>query len=296
AGGARGDGGVGAGAGVELHRDVRGRGVRHQHRHGERVDAPRAALTHDVPLVQRGPDPADAGADHHPEPLRGHLGGAGVGPGLARGDHGVLPGGVQLAGLRAAEGVERTGDELAGEVHGQPVALLPVVVEGACGGGPGQGGLPGGGDVTAERADGAEAGHGDTGTGSGHTDLRIGAADETATPGTGTSRASGGGSVLSALDVLDGVADGGEVLDLFVGDADVELLLGVDHDGHHRDGVDVEVVGEGLVELDVLGGDTGLLVHDLGEALEDLVLGVCHGCSFRCADVWRSQTTRATGS
>src|SRR5699024_5419339 len=104
------------------------------------------------------------------------------------------------------------------------------------------------------------------------------------------------GSVLSALDVLDGVAVGGEVLELFVGDAEVKLLLDVDHDDHHLDGVDVEVVGEGLVELDVLGGDTGLLVHDLGEALEDLVLGVCHGCSFRCADVWRSQTTRATGS
>src|SRR5699024_10324379 len=124
------------------------------------------------------------------------------------------------------------------------------------------------------------------------TDLRIGAADETATPGTGTSRASGGGSVLSALDVLDGVADGGEVLDLFVGDADVELLLGVDYDGHHRDGVDVEVVGEGLVELDVLGGDTGLLVHDLGEALEDLVLGVCHRFPFRRAGVLQSHTAR----
>src|SRR5699024_8592477 len=73
-----------------------------------------------------------------------------------------------------------------------PVGLLPVVLQRVRRGGPGQGGLPGGGDVTAERVDGAEAGHGDTGTGSGHTDLRVGAAGGTATPGTGASRASGG--------------------------------------------------------------------------------------------------------
>ena len=35
---------------------------------------------------------------------------------------------------------------------------------------------------------------------------------------------------------------------------DAELLLGVDDDGHHRDGVDVQVVGEGLVELDRVSG------------------------------------------
>src|SRR5690606_32900065 len=50
-------------------------------------------------------------------------------------------------------------------------------------------------------------------------------------------------------DEVDGVANGLEVLDLFVGDLDVELLFSVDDDRHHRDGVDVEVVREGLVEL-----------------------------------------------
>src|SRR6478736_7812212 len=57
-------------------------------------------------------------------------------------------------------------------------------------------------------------------------------------------------SGLGAADEGDGVADGLEVLDLAVRDAHAELLLGVDDDRHHREGVDVEVLGEGLVHLD----------------------------------------------
>jgi hypothetical protein len=71
------------------------------------------------------------------------------------------------------------------------------------------------------------------------------------------------------VDEGDGVADGAKVLDLLVGDRDVELLFGVDDDGHHRDGVDVEVVGERLVELDALGRDARLVVDDLGETCQN---------------------------
>src|SRR6476469_747392 len=83
-------------------------------------------------------------------------------------------------------------------------------------------------------------------------------------------------SGLCAADEGDGVADGLEVLDLAVRDAHAELLLGVDDDRHHREGVDVEVLGEGLVHLDGRGVETGLLVDDLGKTLEDLLLGLSH--------------------
>src|SRR5690606_31899225 len=77
-------------------------------------------------------------------------------------------------------------------------------------------------------------------------------------------------SGLRALDVLHGVADGREVLDLVVRDADAELVLGVGDDRHHRQRVDVEVVGEGLLGDDGVGRQAGLLGDDLGEAFEDL--------------------------
>src|SRR5690349_22550558 len=80
----------------------------------------------------------------------------------------------------------------------------------------------------------------------------------------------GEGSALGALDERDGVADGLEVLDLVVGDRDAELLLGRHDDLDHRGRVDVEVVDEGLVELDVVLVDTGDLVDDLGEVGADL--------------------------
>src|SRR3954453_15242899 len=92
-------------------------------------------------------------------------------------------------------------------------------------------------------------------------------------------------SGLRAVDVRDGVAHGLEALDLAVGDAHAELLLGVDDDRHHREGVDVEVLGEGLVHLDGRGVEAGLLVDDLGKTLEDLLLGLSHlsaPCSLGC--------------
>src|SRR5436190_22978562 len=78
-------------------------------------------------------------------------------------------------------------------------------------------------------------------------------------------------------DVADRVVDRLEVLDLVVRDLDAELLLGVDDDGHHRQRVDVEVLGEGLVRLDLVGLDAGLLVDDLRQTREDLLLALRHG-------------------
>src|SRR6478752_8359835 len=84
------------------------------------------------------------------------------------------------------------------------------------------------------------------------------------------------GSALRLGDEADRVVDGVEVLDLVVRDLHAELLLGVDDDGHHRQRVDVEVVGEGLVRLDLCRVQAGLLVDDLGQSGEDLLLTLCH--------------------
>src|SRR4051812_44251327 len=84
-----------------------------------------------------------------------------------------------------------------------------------------------------------------------------------------------GGSALGALDERDRVTDRLEVLHLVVGDRDAELLLGGHDHLDHGQGVDVEVVDEGLVELDVIGIDAGDLVDDLGEVGADLLSG-CH--------------------
>src|SRR4051794_29748141 len=88
-------------------------------------------------------------------------------------------------------------------------------------------------------------------------------------------------AVLGALDEGDGVADGLEVLDLVVGDLDVELLLGGDDDLDHGQRVDVEVLDERLVELDVVGGNAGDLVDDVGEVRADLLGGSHSAYSFR---------------
>src|SRR3954453_16339469 len=89
------------------------------------------------------------------------------------------------------------------------------------------------------------------------------------------------GSGLLLLDVPDGVADGLEVLHLVIGDGHAELLLSGDHDLDHRQRVDVEVLREGLVELDVVGVDAGDLVDEPGQAGADLPGGYHGGFLFR---------------
>src|ERR1700712_5790938 len=83
-------------------------------------------------------------------------------------------------------------------------------------------------------------------------------------------------SGLRVGDEGDCVAYRLEVLDLFVGNLDVELLFGVDDNRHHRNGVDVEVIGERLVCLDGVGSDPGLVIDELGQAGKYFFGGQCH--------------------
>src|SRR5689334_18956904 len=94
--------------------------------------------------------------------------------------------------------------------------------------------------------------------------------------GPGRSAQVTGRSGLVLEDVVGRVADRLEVLDVVVRDLDVEALFGGDDDLDHGQRVDVQVVGEGLVQLDVLGGDPGDLVDDLGETFDDLFLSGGH--------------------
>ena len=91
-------------------------------------------------------------------------------------------------------------------------------------------------------------------------------------PGWGLLRLVGG-------DVVDGVADGLEVRQFVVRNLDPELVLGLHRDLDHRELVDVQVVGEGLVDGDVGGGDAGDLFDDLAQTGDDVL--VAHGGSFR---------------
>src|SRR5262249_25946415 len=88
-------------------------------------------------------------------------------------------------------------------------------------------------------------------------------------PGGGAMQPGLRGSGLVLEDVVGRVADRLEVLDILVRDLDVEALFGGDDDLDHGQRVDVQVVGEGLVQLDVLNRDAGDLVHDVGETGDD---------------------------
>src|SRR5690625_667743 len=106
------------------------------------------------------------------------------------------------------------------------------------------------------------------------------------------------GSGLGAGDEGDGVLDGGQAGHVLVGDAHLELLLGQRDDRHHRQRVDVEVVGEGLVRLDRLGRQTGLLVDDLRQSGQDLLLAECHGGfsnSGGCSGQWSGTVWSMSG-
>src|SRR6185312_3256958 len=92
------------------------------------------------------------------------------------------------------------------------------------------------------------------------------------------------GSGLGVGDEVHGVADGLEVLDFLVRDLHIELLFGVDDDGHHGDGVDVEVVREGLVQLNRVGGQAGLFVDDLGKAGQDFFVASHEAPFLSCRD------------
>src|SRR5690606_11196777 len=91
-----------------------------------------------------------------------------------------------------------------------------------------------------------------------------------------TAAAPAGGTASLLLDVGDDVLDRLEVLELVVGDLHAELVLRGDGDLDHRQRVDVEVVHEALLRGDLGRGDTGDLVDDLGETVQDLLLRVSH--------------------
>ncbi len=257
AGGAGRDRGVGAGLRAEPDRDEGGGGVGHEHGHGHREDAPGALLLDRVPRAEDGPHPADAGGDHHAEPFGLDVGGAGVGPRLLRRDHGVLGGGVHPLDVANGKDVTRRHLEGSGEVHGDAVAFRPVVVQGSDAGGAGEGRGPRVRDVPADGVGGPQSG-----------DDNFLACSLL---GVGVS------SGLGLGDEVDRVLHGREAGGVLVGDAHLELLLGVGlGDRHHRQGVDVEVVGERGLGRHLLGGEAGLLGDDLGEACEDLGFGQCH--------------------
>src|SRR5687768_15766662 len=79
------------------------------------------------------------------------------------------------------------------------------------------------------------------------------------------------GSALVLLDEADGVADRLDVAQLVVGDGDPELVLDGRGDLHHRQRVDVEVVGERLLGGGVGGRDAGDLFQDLGQTSLDVL-------------------------
>jgi hypothetical protein len=106
----------------------------------------------------------------------------------------------------------------------------------------------------------------------------------------------GGSGVLRRLvllDVGDGVAHGLDVGELVVGDGHAELVLDGGGDLDHRQGVDVQVVGERLLRGGVAGGHPGHLLQDLAEAGLD-VCGAGHAGSS-LSHGWRTDTVRRPG-
>src|SRR5690606_5968681 len=164
-------------------------------------------------------------------PLRLDLWRSRVGPRLARGDKGVLAGGVVATDLDLRENLVGRGVHRGGERDGELVLLDPVVLEGADSGRAGLDGLPGLLDVASDRAGRAHAGDDDTALGvRGHLLLlggggvmvgwctggrRLDAMSVCRTP-TGLGQA---GSALRAADEVDCVLDVDQVLYYLVRDA-----------------------------------------------------------------------------
>src|SRR5215218_8134992 len=84
-------------------------------------------------------------------------------------------------------------------------------------------------------------------------------------------RADARDSALVLLDVVHGVADGLDVAELVVGDGDAELVLDGGGDLDHRQRVDIEVLGEGLLRGGVGRRHAGDLLQDLGQTGLDVL-------------------------
>src|SRR5687768_7289968 len=90
------------------------------------------------------------------------------------------------------------------------------------------------------------------------------------------------------LDVIDRLADGLDLLGLFVGDRELELILEL-HDQLHG----IEAVGVEVVDEVRFAGDLALIdAHLLADDLDDFAFDVFHRC-FR--EVGESASTRSGG-
>ena len=94
---------VDAGGSVKLKAHRGRRPARHEHRHGVRGDPRGPAFLEGVVGIEQGEEAADARADDRAHAQRVHLGAAGIGPRLARGDEGHLLGSVEFACLDAIQ-------------------------------------------------------------------------------------------------------------------------------------------------------------------------------------------------
>lgn len=79
-------------------------------------------------------------------------------------------------------------------------------------------------------------------------------------------------SALVLDDVVDGVANGLDVLGLFVRDLNAEFLVAGVDDLDHGQRVDVEVVNEGLLKGDLGLVDTSDVIDDVSHVGKDLSL------------------------
>src|SRR5262249_50552598 len=85
----------------------------------------------------------------------------------------------------------------------------------------------------------------------------------------GRGDAGGRGRLGLAGDVVDRVADGLDLRGVLVGDGDLELVLELHDQLDHVQGIRPEVVHEGRLAFDLLGGLAEVVAHDLDHTLFD---------------------------
>src|SRR5207302_7579577 len=85
-----------------------------------------------------------------------------------------------------------------------------------------------------------------------------------------------GGALLVRRDVVDGLADGLDLLRVLVGDLDPELILALHDQLDEIERVRVEILLEGSPLRDLAFVDTELLGQDFLYSLENFLAGRCH--------------------
>src|SRR5436190_4216724 len=84
------------------------------------------------------------------------------------------------------------------------------------------------------------------------------------------------GGLLVRRDVVDGLADSGDLLSVLVRDLDPELILELHDELDEIEGVRVEVLLERRLFVDLVLVDTKLLGEYLLDSLEDFFARRCH--------------------